>query len=250
VSYYYNEAGEKTPLTEDVLALFQPKMTSASKRHYFEWIQTMMSSFPFEYMLASGTLIGSLVYEGFIPWDDDFDIFCHWEDYDKIKHWTESKMNCHWHNINPLVNSSEEFQITKISPQKPLRCFQEQNYPWGWPSLDIFWLHKTDHQTRKRFFKDEEHPLADLYPTKMGRFEGQSFCIPQGAEKVIVQKYPHGLVHAIPPWYDHQEEKHLASFRHILVPLRNLAPIYPILNTTLPKLESMGYIDTKSINLS
>ncbi len=246
MSYYYNESGEKTPITPDIMALFRPKMSNAEKAHYLQWLQSIMSAFPFTYMLAAGSLLGSLVYEGFIPWDDDFDIYCHWEDYDQIKHWAEHKMNCLWHNMNPVVPSETQFQISKLSPKNPLISYENEQYPWGWPSIDIFWLERTSKNTRKRFFKEEEHPLQDLYPLRWGTFQGQSLSIPHAAEKVLIQKYPNGLVHAIPPWHDHMHEKEIRSFCHILLPLRNLATLYPILNKTLPKLEAMGYIDPKA----
>lgn len=47
-------------------------------------IDTFCREKDIKYFLAGGTLIGAVRHKGFIPWDDDIDIFLPWQDYQKL----------------------------------------------------------------------------------------------------------------------------------------------------------------------
>ena len=49
-----------------------------------KFIDNVCNKYDLEYWLAYGTLIGAVRHEGFIPWDDDFDIIMMRTDYDKL----------------------------------------------------------------------------------------------------------------------------------------------------------------------
>lgn len=57
-----------------------------------EDIDKLCRKFEIRYSLTGGSVIGAYLYNGFIPWDDDIDIFVPREDYDRIKDiFTEEK---------------------------------------------------------------------------------------------------------------------------------------------------------------
>ena len=49
-----------------------------------EKCKAICGKYKLNYCASSGTLLGAVRHEGFIPWDDDIDLFLPWEDYKKL----------------------------------------------------------------------------------------------------------------------------------------------------------------------
>lgn len=59
------------------------------------FIDNVCKKYGLEYCLAYGTLIGAVRHEGFIPWDDDFDIIMMRNDYNKLIEVLPNEINKH-----------------------------------------------------------------------------------------------------------------------------------------------------------
>ena len=67
-----------------------------------------------EYYLAYGSLIGTIRHKGFIPWDDDIDLWMKRSDYNRLLSMHEAFLNTDYSVIAPEVCPQFEFPFAKI----------------------------------------------------------------------------------------------------------------------------------------
>lgn len=75
---------------EELDALFEGKkrmslqeMQSAEKE-ILKYVDELCCKHGLRYRVCGGTLLGTIRHKGFIPWDDDIDVFIPWQDYKKL----------------------------------------------------------------------------------------------------------------------------------------------------------------------
>ena len=106
------------------------------------------------YFLSSGTLIGAVRHKGYIPWDDDIDIYMPREDYEAFLNTYHDKSG-RYKAINPRLESDYYYTFAKVVDLRTKMIETEtEGYEIG-VYMDIFPVDYVtdDLQERKRVFK-------------------------------------------------------------------------------------------------
>lgn len=106
------------------------------------------------YFLSSGTLIGAVRHKGYIPWDDDIDIYMPREDYEAFLNTYHDKSG-RYKAINPRLESNYYYTFAKVVDLRTKMIETEtEGYEIG-VFMDIFPVDYVtdDLQERERVFK-------------------------------------------------------------------------------------------------
>ena len=136
---------------EDIQELRQIQMGILDDVHSF------CEAHGLRYFLSSGTLIGAVRHKGYIPWDDDIDIYMPRKDYEEFLQ-TYTSESGHYRAINPQTEQHYYYTFAKVVDSRTRMVEKEtEGYEIG-VYMDIFPVdYVTDNlQERERIFKKKK----------------------------------------------------------------------------------------------
>lgn len=88
------------------------------------YFQQFCNEHQLKFVLAGGTCLGAVRHQGFIPWDDDVDVFMLREDYERLGELWERYANT---DRFSLVKSNDKFNIHHSSTE-----IKDNNTTFSW----------------------------------------------------------------------------------------------------------------------
>ncbi len=152
------------------------------------------------YMLGYGNLLGSILYEGWIPWDGDVDIMVDENDYDKLRNILINDLpEGLWYQD---IKNDPTFKNKYISKIRDLNsCYY--NYK-NYSTHNGLQIDLTKYTFKNNILitydnnKLKNINYDDVYPLKLNKYEDSEFYVPNNYYKFLDQQYGKKWITPIP----------------------------------------------------
>lgn len=144
---------------------------------------TTMRLHGIDYVMDGGTLIGSVLHHDRIPWDDDFDVYVHTEDRERVIR-AFHKRDGYVVTTNGLYSKLWNTAFPHVANHRP----------WNWPFLDIGWLrhnatHMWEERSREHRYSRNIYRTSWMFPSVRRPFGPHMLSAPRDAEAVLVHRF-------------------------------------------------------------
>jgi phosphorylcholine metabolism protein LicD len=143
------------------------------------------------YMIGYGNLLGAILYNGWVPWDGDFDIMIDKDDYDKLRNILINDLpKDMWYqdNLNDLTYKTKS--ISKIRDLNS--CYYTYKNKSSHNGLQID-LTKYTFVNNLMITYDSNKlktiTYDDVYPLKLYKYEDTEFYVPNNYNKFLNEQY-------------------------------------------------------------
>ncbi len=121
-----------------------------------EYLHSFCQERGIHYSLSSGTLIGAIRHKGYIPWDDDIDLYVLRPDYNRLIHEFNENCSHQFRIIAPEIDQDNIFPFAKIIDTRTIVVENVDHYiDYMGVWIDIFPVDSVpdDLEERKKLFK-------------------------------------------------------------------------------------------------
>jgi len=163
----------------------------------------ILDEFKIQYFLISGTLLGYVRHNGFIPWDDDIDLIVDPSIFDKLPKIIKK------YNKMQIYNIPWTKWMMKICYKNGIKPEEKCELPWTWPFIDLFVYSYNDDKTQINFFNKQWEANKFFSPQKV-QFMGINASIPNDPTYFLTINYgPEYMTTFKSSPYCHRYEKHI-----------------------------------------
>lgn len=212
----FMKPSSSVPLTYSVDNKFPPLTSNGEAEHFIRLVRKVTNLFSkgnVTYMLWRGSLLGSFMTHGMLPWDDDVDFLVKWSDMPKVKSiLRDSKSMWKIYNVTgygddadlysqSLLTKGDYWGETVPNPAKRVRnhrfkffaidSLRAGNSSWKWPNLDINFY--KENRTHVWGFEGSEGsdivPKNIVFPLHQRPFGSLWLPSPKDTHKYLVTRY-------------------------------------------------------------
>ena len=166
-----------------------------------------LNKFNINHCLISGTLLGCVRHNDFIPWDDDIDLLVEDTIFEKLQNISDdfNDINILFKDKDDIIKSCFLNGKEIIDPDNWKEYSLKNKRKYCWPFIDMFtYSLKKD----KIFFFIKDWNINDFLPFKKVDFLGIEVCIPKNPDYFLRSNYGNDyMTKAVSPSFSHKKER-------------------------------------------